>query len=196
MDFLILSRGTASAAVSDDDPVLNERHWAYMDAFADAMTARGPTLGPDRLSWSGSLHVVELPSPEATREFVEREPYNRAGLFEEHRIWRFVNILGETMWHFVSAKDEPRFLVLAHPAIDASQRRWPVPLADLPPELRDRLIVYGELRTLDDDEPAGVALAVQAATPAALEVLLRDACSGLADCHCVEIHDWEFGGRR
>ena len=196
MDFQIYSRSTPAAAVAPDDPALNERHWAYMDGSADEMTARGPTLGTDRQSWTGSLHVVNLPDPEAAREFVAREPYNQAGLFEEHRTWRFTDILGQTMWQFADAEDEPCFLVLAHPATGVPQKLSPVPLADLPPELRDRLILYGELRNLNDDEPAGVALAVQAPTPEALDALLGDARAGLADCHDVEIHDWEFGGRR
>lgn len=196
MDFLIHSRSTPTAAVADDDPALNERHWAYMDSFADGMTARGPTLGADRHTWTGSLHVVNLPDPEAARAFVAHEPYNRAGLFEEHRTWRFANILGQTMWQFAAAEDEPRFLVLAHPADDVQPKLSPVPLADLQLELRERLVLYGELRSLDDDEPAGVALAVQVPTRDALDALLGDARVGLADCDDVEIHDWEFGGRR
>ena len=71
-----------------------------MDRFADGMIARGPTLGADRETWTGSLHIVDLPSAEAAREFVEREPYNRAGLFEQHIIRRFKNLLGRTMWEF------------------------------------------------------------------------------------------------
>jgi hypothetical protein len=50
-----------------------------MDQFADGMIARDPTLAADRATWTGSLHIVDLPSVEAARRFVEREPYNRAG---------------------------------------------------------------------------------------------------------------------
>ena len=60
-----------------------------MDGFADGMIARGPTLAADRATWTGSVHIVDLPSAEAAREFVEHEPYNRAGLFEQHVIRRF-----------------------------------------------------------------------------------------------------------
>ena len=49
------------------------------------MTARGPTLAADREQWTGSLHIVDLPSAEAARAFVEREPYNGAGLYERAR---------------------------------------------------------------------------------------------------------------
>jgi len=48
------------------------------------MIARGPTLSPDRATWTGSLHIVDLPSAEAAYEFAEREPYNRAGMFGQH----------------------------------------------------------------------------------------------------------------
>ena len=184
MDFLICSRALASAE-DTDDPSLNQRHWSYMDGFADRMTARGPTLGPDRETWTGSLHVVDLDGPDAAREFVVREPYNQAGLFEQHSIWRFTNVLGRTMWQFSGPPDQPRFLMLARGAGD------PPALAALPSQLRDGLILFGALHDLDD-QPAGVALAAQASSREALDALLVDA---LAD-QVVEVHDWEFGGRR
>jgi hypothetical protein len=138
-----------------------------MDRFADGMTARGPTLGRDRETWTGSLHIVDLPTPEAAREFVENEPYNRAGLFQRHTIHRFTNLLGRTMWEFEKAPDQPLFLVITD---------------DEPTVPRERLIVHGELFTLDEARPAGVAFALQA--PA------RDAVAG------EHVLDWEFGGRR
>ena len=144
-----------------------------MDAFADGMVARGPTLAADRETWTGSIHIVDLPSAEAAREFVDREPYNRAGLYEEHVIRRFENRLGRTMWEFPGESDDPRFMVMAAHA----------PAARLPD-----LIVHGALLTLDDATPAGVVLALQAPT--------REAVGALVGPDDVEILDWEFGGRR
>jgi hypothetical protein len=145
-----------------------------MDRFADGMVARGPTLGPDRATWTGSLHIVDLPTVEAAHEFVEREPYNRAGLFERHVVRRFRNLLGRTMWEAPRDTGDPRFLVIAH---------GPLPVA------HERLIVHGELLTLEDARPAGVALALQAPTRQAVEALVGHG-------EDVEIHDWELGGRR
>jgi uncharacterized protein YciI len=174
MDFFVYSRARPSAADGEEDHALNEAHWSYMDRFANRMTARGPTLGTDRETWTGSLHIVDLPSVEAAHEFVEHEPYNRAGLFERHLIRRFNNLLGRTMWESAGGSDNPRFLVLA---------------SALPGLPADRLSVHGELLTLDDARPVGLAVAIQAPTRQALDSLL----SGGVD---VEIHDWEFGGRR
>src|SRR4051794_6888702 len=98
IDFFVYSRAAPSAADVEHDRALDEEHWSYMDRFADGMVARGPTLGADRETWTGSLHIVDLPSAEAAREFVEHEPYNRAGLFEHHTICRFNNLLGRTMF--------------------------------------------------------------------------------------------------
>lgn len=196
MDFLIYSRGAPAMVDSEDDPELDEQHLLYMDGFADGMTARGPTLGSDRKTWTGSLHVLDLPSPQVVREFVAREPYNQAGLYEEHLIWHFTNFLGQTMWQFGDRADEPRFLVLAHAAKDLPKDPTPMPVADLAPQLRARLIVYGGLRSVDDEGPAGVALAVQTPTREALDTLLGDERTWLADYGDVRIHDWTFGGRR
>jgi uncharacterized protein len=175
VNFFVYSRAASSAPHGEHDSALDERHWSYMDRFAEGMIARGPTFDLTRETWTGSLHILELPSVDAAHEFVEREPYNRAGLFGEHLIRRFDNLLGRTMWDSPKAGDDPLFLVIAH--------------ADPAPVTPDRLIVYGTLRALDDGSPAGVALALQAPDRAAVESLLGGAPAW-------EIHAWEFGGRR
>jgi uncharacterized protein YciI len=112
MDFFVYSRDAAGTTLRRDKELLEE-HWSYMDAFAESMIARGPTLAADRETATGSLHVLGLPSVDAAREFVAREPNNRAGVYADHFIWRFENLLGRTMWEFSGAADEPRFLVIA-----------------------------------------------------------------------------------
>ena len=182
MDFFVYSRDAPGTAALRDDDALLERHWSYMDAFAQSMIARGPTLGPDRETATGSLHVLGLPGVEAVHEFVAREPNQRAGLYAEHSLWRFEDLLGRTMWEFpCAAEGEPKFLIIA-------RGRGPVPLASLSAELRERLILYGALSALDDAAPVGVALAVQARN--------RDAVGALLEQGGAEIHDWDFGGRR
>jgi uncharacterized protein YciI len=174
-----------------DDPELLERHWSYMDRFAGSMIARGPTLDTDRETATGSLHVLALPDAGSAREFVALEPNNLAGVYEEHLIYRFENMLGRSMWEFQKPATEPRFLVIGR-----SRDRRPVPAETLPAELLERLIVYGALATLDGAEPAGVALALQARDPEAVGGLVRDERTGLGAFSGVEVHDWEFGGRR
>ena len=100
LDFFVYSRDAAGTAALRDDDELLEEHWSYMDAFAESMIARGPTLGADRETATGSLHVLGLSSVDAVHEFVAREPNNRAGIYAEHSVWRFENLLGRTMWEF------------------------------------------------------------------------------------------------
>ncbi|HEY1332235.1 MAG TPA: YciI family protein [Actinomycetota bacterium] len=197
MDFFVYSRDAAGTALRDDEELL-ERHWSYMDAFAASMIARGPTLAADRETATGSLHILGLPSVDAAREFVADEPNNRAGVYADHVIWRFENLLGRTMWEFPGVAGEPRFLILAYSdrVQSAAGRNRPVPHESLPSELRERLILYGALSTLDDAEPVGVALAVQAPDRDAVAALLEDGWSGLDVSRGVEILNWEFGGRR
>jgi hypothetical protein len=146
-----------------------------MDQFADRMVARGPTLGPDRETWTGSLHIVDLPDAGAARDFVAGEPFERARLFGEHLVRRFHERLGRGMWDFHDDSDQPRFLVIAQHELTAVHA--------------EDVIVHGDLRTADDAAPTGSALAIRAPTRAALAARLG-ASSDL------EIHDWEFGGRR
>jgi uncharacterized protein len=192
LDFFVYSRDAVDARALRDDGELLEAHWSYMDHFAESMIARGPTLAADRETATGSLHVLGLPSVDAAKEFVAREPNNRAGLYAEHSIWRFDNLLGRTMWEFPKTADEPRFLVIAR----ALRPREPVPAESLSADLRERLIVYGALTTLDDARPVGIALAAQAPDDDGLGALLEEGRLGLDALAELEVHDWEFGGRR
>jgi hypothetical protein len=167
-----------------------------MDGFADGMIARGPTLSADRATWTGSVHIVDLPSVEAAREFVEREPYNRAGLFDQHVIRRFENLLGRTMWESPEGSDDPRFFVIAQVLAEAGEHAPAVLLPDFTALARERLIVHGELLTPDEARPVGVVLALQAPAPDAVGALLRNRQVGLDEHFDVRILDWEFGGRR
>src|SRR4051794_28568186 len=197
MLFFVYSRdGAGSEPLRADDELLEE-HWAYTDRFADAMIARGPTLAPDRQTATGSLHVLDLPSVAAAREFVELEPNHRAGLYAEHRIWAFHDLLRRTMWEFADRRDEPRFLVIAQSDHDESTRdpASPAPPAALGAELRERLIIYGGLAEPESGAAAGLGLALQAPGRAAGGALLDDGQAGLGAIPRVEGDDWGFGGR-
>jgi hypothetical protein len=95
------------------------------------------------------------------------------------------------MWEFSGQAAEPRFLIIGR-----SHLGWPVSAGTLPAELLERLILYGALTTLDGSEPAGVALALQAPDREAVDALMEDERTGLGAFSKVEVHNWEFGGRR
>ena len=198
MDFFVYSRDAAVAGALREDQELAEEHWSYMDRFAESMIARRPTLGTEPDTATGSLHVLGLPSVDAARDFVAREPNNRAGVYAEHSVWRFENLLGRTMWEFPGAADEPKFLIIARARRDERSAATSTPTLEesLWPELNERLILYGTLSTLDDARPVGVALAVQAADREAVGKLLQEGRLGLDGYPEIEIHNWEFGGRR
>ena len=198
MDFFVLSRDAPGSERLRNDGALLEEHWSYMDGFDGAMIARGPTLAPDRETATGSLHVLGLSNAAAATEFVEREPNNRAGVYARHRIWTFENLLGRTMWEFTREADEPFFLIVAQLGRD---RRTPVPPratqpSELGEELRERLIVYGTLAEPESGEKIGVAIALQARDMDAALALLRDDAPVVDVLPRIEVHDWEFGGRR
>jgi uncharacterized protein len=194
VDFFIYSRAAHSA--TEHDSALDEEHWSYMDGFADRMVARGPTLATDRATWTGSLHILDLASPEAAYQFVQLEPYNRAALFEHHLICRFKDLLGRTMWEFQGASANPRFLLIAHVSVEAGKPAPTIPLPDFTGLPRERLIVHGELLTPDEARPVGVVVALEAPTREAVGALFRAGHAGLDRHFDVHIHDWEFGGRR
>jgi uncharacterized protein YciI len=180
---------------------LAEAHWSFMDGYAATMIARGPTLTPDRTSWTGSMHIVDLPDAQAARVFAFQEPYYRAGVYGEVLVRRWGNELGRTMWDYPAQPgDDRRFLVIGHgrpdveparQAAEAAQRRW---FGE--PGHRDGIILRGPLLADDGTGWMGSALLVQLRDRAAAEAMLAGAPYVQAGLYAsVEVLDWQFGGR-
>jgi uncharacterized protein YciI len=178
VEFLVYGRDRPGTA--DLRWQLVEEHWSYMDRFADSVIARGPTLTPDRETATGSLHIVDLAGPAAALAFAHEEPNYRAGVYQDVLIRRFVNVLGGTMWDFPGRDEDNRYLIIAHAR----------PGAEAPQESLDAtpMIVCGPL--LADDGDTWLGTAVLAETPDPGDLL------DPAHYDTIEIHPWQFGGRR
>jgi uncharacterized protein YciI len=181
---------------------LTEAHWSYMDGYADRMIARGPTLTDDGAAATGSMHIIDLPDAAGARAFAFEEPCYRAGVYEDVMIRRWRNALGRTMWEFSGdPARNPRFLVIGHGRPGSSARA-----RDLCDEhvrylaargYLERLIERGPLLSDDGEEWIGSAMLAEMPDRAALETMLADDPLVLADLYArLELHRWEFGGRR
>ncbi|MGY0235416.1 YciI family protein [Longispora urticae] len=162
-----------------------EAHWSFMDGFADALIARGPTLTGDREHSTGSVHLADLADAAAAHRFVYEEPYLLAGVFDEVLIRRWRNELGRTMWEFTGGGGGERFLILGHGAAGQSE--------PAPPAGTDGLIAYGPLLSEDGAEWLGTAVLAELPDRAAAEALLAP---DAARYDTIEVHPWEPGGRR
>ncbi|MET8635074.1 YciI family protein [Streptomyces sp. NPDC004096] len=163
---------------------LLEEHWSYMDRFAAQLIARGPTFADDGETPTGSVHIVDLPDPVAARAFAFDEPNQQAGVYRDVLLRRWRNLLGRTMWDFPGGRTGGnRYLVLglgSGPAADL----------DVPSD-RDGLIAYGPLLSDDAATWLGTAALLRAPDPdTARAVLTPEHYAG------IEVHEWEFGGRR
>ncbi|MFJ8540285.1 YciI family protein [Streptomyces sp. NPDC093591] len=163
---------------------LLEEHWAYMDRYAKELIARGPTFAADGETPTGSVHIVDLPDHAAARAFAFDEPNYQAGAYRDVLLRRWRNLLGRTMWDFPGGRtDGNRYLVLG---------LGEGPAADLALPLdRDELVAYGPLLSDDGDTWLGTAVLLRAPDPDTARAVLNP--DRYAD---IEVHDWEFGGRR
>ncbi|MET9967007.1 YciI family protein [Streptomyces sp. NPDC006356] len=163
---------------------LLEEHWSYMDRYAKELIARGPTFAEDGETPTGSVHIVDLPDPAAARAFAFDEPNHQAGVYRDVLLRRWRNLLGRTMWDFPGGRTGGnRYLVLGLGA---------GPAADLAvPAERDELVAYGPLLSDDGATWLGTAVLLRAAdAESARAVLTQDRYAA------IEVHEWEFGGRR
>ncbi|MFC9113566.1 MULTISPECIES: YciI family protein [Streptomyces] len=163
---------------------LLERHWSYMDRYAKELIARGPTFADNGETPTGSVHIVDLPDPAAARAFAFDEPGYQAGAYRDVLLRRWRNVLGRTMWDFPGGPSGGnRYLVLGlggGPTADLA----------LPPD-RDGLVAYGPLLSDDGDTWLGTAVLLRATDPGTARAVLNP--DGYA---AIEVHNWEFGGRR
>lgn len=181
MEFLCYHRDRPGSAALRDE--LLEQHWSYMDGFATAMIARGPTIAADGETPTGSVHIVDLPGRDAARAFAFDEPNYQAGVYRDVLIRRWRNTLRRTMWDFPGGRDGGnRYLVLG---LGTGQ---PADL-DVPAD-RDELVAYGPLWSDDGAAWLGTAVLARAPDPDAARALLTP--GRYAD---IEVHDWRFGGR-
>ncbi|MFI7499538.1 YciI family protein [Streptomyces sp. NPDC049687] len=182
MEFFCYHRDRAGSMALRGE--LMEEHWSYMDRYAKEMIARGPTFAEDGETPSGSVHIVDLPDSAAARAFAFDEPNHQAGVYRDVLLRRWRNVLGRTMWEFPGGRSGGgRYLVLGFGSGRA---------ADLDvPDDRDGLIAYGPLLSDDGAVWVGTAALVRAEGPDAARALLEpEWYAG------IEVHEWEFGGRR
>ncbi|MFJ9575497.1 YciI family protein [Streptomyces sp. NPDC101191] len=184
MEFLTYHRDRPGSLPLRDE--LLEAHWSYMDRFEKELIARGPTFGPDGETPSGSVHIVDLPDLAAARAFAFDEPNYQAGVYRDVMLRRWRNTLGRTMWDFPGDRTGGnRFLVIGLGA------GLPADL-DLPSgHDRVELIAYGPL--LSDDGTGWLGTAALLGAPDAGTARAILTADRYAD---IEVHDWEFGGRR
>ncbi|MGR4849628.1 YciI family protein [Streptomyces sp. LARHCF252] len=165
---------------------LGEAHWAYMDQYEAELIARGPTFAADGETPTGSVHIVDLPDSAAARAFAFDEPNYQAGAYRDVLLRRWRNLLGRTMWEFPGGRTGGnRYLVIG---------LGPGPATDLelpPAAARDELIAYGPLLSDDGAVWVGTAALVRASDGEAARGVLSQ--ERYAD---IEVHAWEFGGRR
>ncbi|MFC6880264.1 MULTISPECIES: YciI family protein [Actinomadura] len=182
MEFLCYHRDRAGSLALREE--LGEEHWSYMDRYAKEMIARGPTLADDGETPTGSVHILDLPDPAAARAFAFDEPNYQAGVYRDVLLRRWRNTLGRTMWDFPGGPtDGDRYLVFGFGAGQA---------ADLAvPAEQDELIAYGPLLSDDGTTWVGTALLARAPDPDAARAILSE--ERYAD---IEVHNWQFGGRR
>ncbi|PIM67192.1 hypothetical protein CTU88_40105 [Streptomyces sp. JV178] len=182
MEFLCYHRDRPGSLPLREELV--EAHWSYMDQYAEQLIARGPTFAEDGETPTGSVHIVDLPDPAAARAFAFDEPNYQAGAYRDVLLRRWRNLLGRTMWEFPGGRTGGnRYLVLGLGS--GGPADLTVPLG------HDGLIAYGPLLSDDGETWLGTAVLIRATDPDEARAVLT--AERYAD---IEVHDWEFGGRR
>jgi len=177
-----------------------EAHSSFMDGYADRLIARGPTSDPAGEIHTGSMHIVDLPDPEAADVFAFEEPYYRAGVYGEVLKRRWRNVLGRTMWDFAGEEGLRRFLIIGHGGngIEAVRDDLAAIRRSYLQQARylERVILRGPLVSDDGERWMGTAMLVESPDRASVDEMLAKDPYVLEGLYTrVDVHPWQFGGR-
>lgn len=187
--------GVDNDGVSDHLEVLAEKHWAYMDRYAEQLMARGPMLSSDGTSHTGSVHVIETATIDEARQLAFQEPYWLEGLYASVTVTRMQSALDGSMWDRPPASTgRPSTLVLmswpAEPCTPAARStRTLTMLAE------QELLVFGGLLVSEDaTQSVGLAAALDVDMVEAERVM---ATGGLPETATSTVrYRWRRGGRQ
>ena len=197
MQFFFYCRDKTDAAETRRG--LLKEHWAFMEPYADAMIARGPTMSADGTRVTGSMHMVDLPDAAAARVFAHDDPLAKGGVFEDIAMHRYQNVLGRTMWQFSGNPQNPRFLFIGEARAGTSEQGRAFLSAQ-----RDYLqhgdraaqvILFGPLFAGDGETWRGTAMLLETPDIAAAETLVLQDPAAVSKLYArQELRRWRFGG--
>jgi len=175
-------------------------HWQYFDDHVDHFVARGATASDDGKTFLSSVLFVEFDDWAAVQSFVDNEPHNRNGVYQEVRICRWGNGLkpktqrdfpredGQIAWYirgFSNPSMHPKRMELLQDHLDY-----------FAPYDVDRFITRGGVLSDDGEKWQGSANLIALSSRQAVEDFLADEpfyVNGLYESVLVE--RYKFGGR-
>lgn len=188
-----------------NDPATEDRraqstpaHWAYLDAHAAHILARGPLVSDDASKTLGSVFFVEFPDWEGVRAFIDNEPHNNNGIYKEARLDRWQPAVARPQNDFPGGASHVHWHVRGYGAPGKDEQRRA--LANMQrdyfaPYDADEVIVRGSI--LDDrgETWKGDAALIALPTRADIDALVAGSPffrNGLYDRVVVQRH--KFGG--
>lgn len=170
-------------------------HEAYLVAHGRDIRFAGPMFADDGDTRSGLWLMIEAPDRAAAEAFIAEEGFNRAGMFGEIEIKRFVAV-GPGARRQVEIAPDPAcrmFICELAGARDVSnsdeemKQVGPVPLAD-------RSVVAGATVTDDGSRTIGALAIIEVTDRAAVEALLAVDASPRTGAYAeIKIDRWRFG---
>jgi uncharacterized protein YciI len=67
-------------------------HKAYLAEVQEHIAFAGPLVADDGMTMQGSLLVIDFPSRQSAQEWLDHEPFVKAGVFASTSVHAFVNL--------------------------------------------------------------------------------------------------------
>lgn len=100
-----------------------EDHWGYFDDFRDHFIARGATSTDDGTRTLSSILFVEFEGWDEVHKFVDNEPHNKNGVYDNIRINRWSHALGRTQREFPRTNNQLCWYIRGFSTPDRNDQR-------------------------------------------------------------------------
>lgn len=173
-----------------------DAHRDFLDGFPEVTWYSGPLFTDDNKNAIGSLRLIEFPDRDGALNYINADPYTKAGIFQSINVERWKPGLDIRQRDYEQREGMMQFVVHCHDVADGSARRAPLRDAhrDYLDAHRDIIVARGPLQTDDGAGTIGSVLIFDVMDKRQVEEFWADEPFNAAGVYeWTTIERWRFG---
>ena len=173
-----------------------EAHRNFLDGYPQQTWYSGPLFSDDNQHAIGSLRLIEFADRAAAQDYINADPYTRAGIFAAIDIERWTPELDIRQRDYPRQDGTMQFVMHSQDAADGEAHRAPLRAAhaDYMHAHRNILVTHGPLHSDDGTRALGCVLIVDVADKAQAEAFWsREPFNAAGVYAATSIERWRFG---
>ena len=173
-----------------------DAHRDFLDGFPEVTWYSGPLFTDDNKNAIGSVRLIEFPDRENAVNYINADPYTKAGIFQAINVERWKPGLDVRQRDYAQRDGNMQFIIHCHDVADGGARRAPLRQSHLDylNAHQDMIVARGPLQSDDGSQTIGSVLIVDVADKQQVEAFWDDEPFNNAGVYeSTTIERWRFG---